>query len=205
MGWYVAGDVIGRLIGREIDKRRDLQAREAARPDPRSFAPIAPPLSAEGWFEAVTFRAGYPWGWQAVDFEAHTGPYVGHGPRQLMLLSTPRADERTVGITAQAIRRISLEDLLDGVADLHDKRATYRRLDRYGDLSLVLVDGAPGLLVHLRGRSSDPGLTDITAIASEVWIHHNGNLYLVDMLGPESDYASYLQAFWTVLGTWKWR
>ena len=205
MGWYVAGTVIGELIGREIDKKRELQARVAARPDPRSFAPIAPPLPADGWVEAVSFRAGYPWGWQALDHPDHSGPYLGCGPRQLMRLRTPRADDRTVGIAAKAIRPLPVEQLLDGAAGLHDARARDRQLDRYGGISCVLVDGAPGLLIHLRGRSSDPGLTDITAIASEVWTHHNGNLHLIDMLGPESDYAGYLQAFWTVLGTWKWR
>jgi len=49
-----------------------------------------------------------------------------------MLLSTPRADERTVGIRAQAIRRITPEGLLDGAADLHDMRAAHRRLDATG-------------------------------------------------------------------------
>jgi len=205
MGWYAAGNLIGTVIAREMEKKRELNARVAARPDPRSFAPIAPPLPAEDWVEAQAFRAGYPWGWQRLDHEAQNDPYDTRGARQLMLLSTPRADERTVGIAAQSVGRFSPGELLDLAAGLHDGRARDLRLDRYGELSCVLVDGSPGLLVHLRGRSSDPGLTDITAIVSEAWVQHGNTLYLVDMLGPESDYAGYLQAFWTVLGTWKWR
>jgi len=209
VGWETIGYMIGNAYASEMHKRREQQreqeAREAARPDPRRFAPIVPPLPAEDWVEAQPFRAGYPWGWQAHDHEAHNDPYDRHGARQLMLLATPRADQRTVGIAAQSLGPRSLEELLDSAADLHDARAQGRRLDRYGDLSCVLVDGEPGLLIHLRGRSSDPGLTDITAITSEVWVQHGGILYMVDLLGPESDYAGYLQAFWTVLGTWKWR
>jgi hypothetical protein len=52
---------------------------------------------------------------------------------------------------------------------------------------------------HLYGRGGS-----VPVVSGEAWTVRNNQAYCVIMSGPYDRYASYLPAFYTVLGSWAW-
>jgi hypothetical protein len=197
--WEMGGRLVGNAIAQGVAKSRAERQRIEARPPRSRFRPVQAQLPADAWYVGAELRVGYPWGWAEVE------PFDSNARREglLVLLEAERSDGVLAQLIVSQCDGLSEGQLLDAAATHEQDRAKALKLEPHADMSYVLVDGEPALVVQLHGKV--PSLSAGSSVVTEVATVHRGRLYQAQLLAPEKDHLAYIHVLWTLLATWTWR
>jgi hypothetical protein len=174
----------------------------------RDYPPIAPQLPTGAWYKQnPAFTFAVPPGWRDLTSDQATELTKPIGTKVLGGVTTHGTDPNPTYIGIFGGLEGSEPDLLSQPGHAVALRMHATRFALGAGPYQIGLGGAPALLFYLSGTAAGHLYGrggSVPVVSGEAWTVRNNQAYCVIMSGPYDRYASYLPAFYTVLGSWAW-